>query len=123
MVVVEKNSFETRLPKLVPAILKQFYLNEGSCKPGLYVLLRSEETNEEVTEKSRLRDHHLFQVLQMLLKISSKCPKFLKQTADIEKISVLVQSLLSYPHEWVRLSANQFLGKLSNFSKISVSCI
>lgn len=123
MATVEKTLFETRIPELMPLILKQFDLNEGSCKPGRYVLLKSEETNEEVTEKLRLRDHHLFQMLQMLLKISSQCPKFLKRTADIEKISVHVQGLLSYPHEWVRLSANQFLGKSSNVSRMSVCCI
>ncbi|RZB39164.1 small subunit processome component 20 -like, partial [Asbolus verrucosus] len=91
-VSVEKCSFETRLPKLLPLILKQFGL---------------EEKDDE--EFERVKDHHLFQVVQMLLKICAQCPSFFK-LKPVEDIARQVQGLLGHPHDWVRLSAAQFIG-------------
>lgn len=92
-VSVEMNLFESRLPKVLPLILKQFTLKE-------------EEENDEI---ERIKDHHLFQVLQMLLKICNNCPNFFKMK-EIENLSEHIQGLLGYPHDWVRLSSAQFLG-------------
>ncbi|EFA12725.1 small subunit processome component 20 homolog [Tribolium castaneum] len=91
-VTVEKALFESRLPSLLPLVLKQFGLKE-----------------EEDEEAERIKDHHLFQLLQMLLKICNNCPNFFKRE-EIEDLSKHIQGLLGYPHDWVRLAAAQFLG-------------
>lgn len=105
-VTVEKTSFETRLPILQPLILKQFGLDNT---PGKFVKLKKDDTKDD-EDSERIKDHHLFQVLQLLLKLSVNCPSFLKNTEIISDLAVHIQTLLSYPHEWVRLSAAQFLG-------------
>lgn len=93
-VTTEKSNFEMRLPKLLPLVLHQFFLPES---------------DEEDEAGERIKDHLLFQVLQMLLKICAQCPSFLKMK-ELVDLSTHVQKLLGYPHEWVRLSAAQFLG-------------
>ena len=92
-VSVEKTAFEGRLPKLLPLILKQFALND-------------EEKDEE---SERVKDHLFFQLLQMLLKICTHCTSFFK-IKEVDALNRQVQALLSYPHEWVRLAAAQYLG-------------
>lgn len=107
--MVEKSSFETRFSTLMPMILYQFGIGNQFHKPGRFVLLK-QENEEEDDAKHRIKDHHIFQVLQMLLKICAQCPSFLKCTEDIQQLSEYIQTLLGYPHEWVRLGAAQFLG-------------
>lgn len=70
------------------------------------------EKEDEMDLKSseKIKDHQLFHLLQLLLKIFSHCPTILNYIDDVEEISKSVQLLLSYPHDWVRLSAAQFLG-------------
>lgn len=106
-VTVEKSDFESRLPTLSPLLLKQFGLNDT---PGRFVKLRNEKESADTEEKQRAKDHHLFQVLQLLLKICAQCPSFLKEKDTVETLAVHVQTLLGYPHDWVRLAAAQFLG-------------
>ncbi|CAH2002387.1 unnamed protein product [Acanthoscelides obtectus] len=106
-VTVEKSAFETRIPKLSPLILKQFGLES---EPGKFVKLQKEKKNQETEEYQHVKDHHLFQVLQFLLKLCANCPAFLRNKELIENLAVHIQTLLSYPHEWVRLAAAQFLG-------------
>ncbi|KAG5868691.1 hypothetical protein JTB14_031637 [Gonioctena quinquepunctata] len=106
-VLTEKASFESRLPIVIPLILKQFGLDKS---PGKMVKLKKDYEHKSTEEHQRTRDHHLFQVLQLLLKLCSNCPTFLKQRDVIENVSAHAQSLLSYPHDWVRLAAAQFLG-------------
>lgn len=84
-VTVEKDAFESRLKELLPSLLKQFHANiDDNEEPGRFVKLR---TNEEMAElemlpsikdPERMKDHHMFQVLQLLLKISANCTAFLK---------------------------------------------
>ncbi|XP_031356227.1 small subunit processome component 20 homolog [Photinus pyralis] len=102
LVTIEKSTFQTRLPALLPVLLRQFERNQS--QPGQYVLLKTAEP------KDQEKDHHLFQVYQMLLKICSCCPSFLHETKTVQILSEYSQNLLSYPHEWVRLGAAQFLG-------------
>ncbi|KAK5640555.1 hypothetical protein RI129_011366, partial [Pyrocoelia pectoralis] len=102
LVSVEKSSFESRLPTLIPVLIRQFEKNHN--QPGQYVLLKISEP------EGQPKDHHLFQVYQMLLKICASCPSFLKETGTVQTLSEYSQNLLSYPHEWVRLGAAQFLG-------------
>lgn len=106
-VTVEKSSFESRLGTVSPLIMKQFGLDDA---PGRFVRLKKESEHKETDEHQRIKDHHLFQVLQLVLKICANCPAFLKDNETVENLAVHVQTLLSYPHEWVRLAAAQFLG-------------
>lgn len=109
LVTVEKTQFESRIPTLMPLIKLQFGLTDETTehKPGKFVLLKPEQSDEDL-EKELLKDHHLFQVLQMLEKLCASCPAFLKQ--DVESIAAHAQTLLAHAHEWVRLAAAEFLG-------------
>lgn len=44
------------------------------------------------------------------MKLSTRCPSFLKRTEYINQLATHIQTLLAHPHEWVRLGAAQFLG-------------
>ncbi|XP_050316163.1 small subunit processome component 20 homolog [Anthonomus grandis grandis] len=106
-VTVEQQEFESRLPILTPLLLKQFGLTNEN--PGKFVKVNKEKNVPE--EVQRLKDHHYYQVLQLILKICAYCPVFLKnQSEAIENLGYYTQTLLGYPHEWVRLAAAQFLG-------------
>nr|CAI5867716.1 unnamed protein product [Callosobruchus analis] len=117
-VTVEKSAFETRIPKLSPLILKQFGLES---EPGRFVKIQREKKNHESEEYQHVKDHHVFQVLQFLLKLCANCPAFLKNKELVENLSVHIQTLLSYPHEWVRLAAAQFLGYV--LSTMDTECL
>ncbi|KAL3285278.1 hypothetical protein HHI36_019388 [Cryptolaemus montrouzieri] len=106
-VAVEKAYFENRFPQILPIILRQFGLNEN---PGQFVKIKKDEEEVDNEEKTRIRDHHYFQVLQLLLKLCGQCPGFLKQKKTVNNLAFYCQSLLNYPHDWVRLAACQFLG-------------
>lgn len=109
LISVEKSSFETRIPTLLPLVMTQFGMGKEDNKPGRFVKLQHHE-EEENEEKERAKDHQLFQAIQMCLKLCAYCPTFLKQGKQIEKIGNYMQTLLCYPHEWVRMAAAQFLG-------------
>ncbi|CAH0545672.1 unnamed protein product [Brassicogethes aeneus] len=106
-VTVEKQEFESRLPLIMPLIMKQFGIDNSA---GKFVKLNKVKESEDTEERQRSKDHHLYQVFQLLLKISAYCPLFLKRQNDMEDLAIHTQSLLGYPHDWVRLGAAQFLG-------------
>ncbi|CAG9813428.1 unnamed protein product [Phaedon cochleariae] len=106
-VTVEKTDFENRLPRLEPLVLKQFGLDNT---PGKLVKVQKADNRQDPEEYQRIKDHHLFQVLQLVLKICMHCPTFLKHKDVVENLAVHVQTLLNYPHDWVRLAAAQFIG-------------
>ncbi|GLV33838.1 uncharacterized protein CBL_11277 [Carabus blaptoides fortunei] len=113
LITVEKSNFNSRIPELVPLIKSQFspYLDDST--PGRFVrLIRPNDTimDDNDEQEAKPRDHQLFQVLQMLLKLCANCPTFLDRTDDIEVMAQFVQTLLAYPHEWVRIAAAQFIG-------------
>uniref|UniRef100_A0A0C9R5L4 UTP20 protein n=1 Tax=Fopius arisanus TaxID=64838 RepID=A0A0C9R5L4_9HYME len=115
-VSVEKDSFERRLEEVLPLILKQFRPEDVEDNaPGEFVKRKRKKRvfREDVKDPERLRDHHLFQVLQLTLKISANCPKFLKSEKYVESIRSLgenSQECLGHPHLWVRLAATQQIG-------------
>lgn len=108
-ILVEKDSFETKIPTLLPLIYSQFGLNDQN-KPGRFVLLKPDPDLVTNDSKERARDHLYFQILQVLLKLCAQCPQFLKRKKEIETLATHVQTLLAHPHDWVRLAAAQFLG-------------
>nr|XP_034172664.1 small subunit processome component 20 homolog [Osmia lignaria] len=119
-VTVEKDAFESRLKELLPPLLKQFHANiDDNEEPGRFVKLRTNEEMAELEMQSnikdpeRMKDHHMFQVLQLLLKISANCTAFLKNDEYKEAVRSFAeysQSLLAHPHTWVRLAASQMIG-------------
>ncbi|KAI4482212.1 hypothetical protein M0804_008763 [Polistes exclamans] len=122
-VVVEKGKFESRLANILPVLSQQFYDNIyqfKQFKPGHFVRLHSEKEknkkfskNCNIKDPERLKDHHLYLVLQLILKLSAYCPGFLKNKKYNKEISSFAehsQSLLAHPHLWVRLGATQLIG-------------
>lgn len=109
IILVEKSSFESKIPVLLPLIYSQFGLDDNN-QPGRFVLLKRDSESTENPQKERARDHLYFQILQMLLKLCAQCPQFLKNMQEVETLATYVQTLLAHPHEWVRLAAAQFLG-------------
>lgn len=95
--MVEKENFEPRLANTLPILLQQFHDDIDALKkpePGHYVKLHSEKENDKkrkwnsnIKDPERLKDHHLYQVLQLLLKLSGQCPGFLKNKKYNAEIS------------------------------------
>lgn len=101
-VTVEKDEFESRLTQVLPLLLKQFHANfsaSDNTKPGAYVklnnakLTRTKFSNLKNPEK--IKDHHLFQVLQLLLKISGYCSLFLTSKKYEDSVSSCAGELFS----------------------------
>ncbi|XP_072743036.1 small subunit processome component 20 homolog [Anoplolepis gracilipes] len=117
-VTVEKNEFDSRLPEILPLLLKQFYTNfsvSDKEKPGKFIKLNNEnhlQKNRNLKDSERAKDHHLIQVLHLLLKIARYTLFFTneKYKDSIDSFAEYSQSLLSHPHFWVRLAAAQFIG-------------
>lgn len=104
MITVERDTFTSRLNQTVPILLKQFTPHTSNNAPGRFVRLNTSDLDD-----SQFDDHHLVQVLFVLLKLCTTCPTFF-QHPQLEELATYAQSLLSHPHQWVRLSATQFIG-------------
>ncbi|XP_067207673.1 small subunit processome component 20 homolog isoform X2 [Linepithema humile] len=118
-VIVEKDEFDSRLDKVLPLLLKQFHANFSISENTNYEkFIKSNDSNylpknSNLKDPERMKDHHLYQVLQLLLKISAHCPSFLTSEQYKDSISSFAeysQSLLAHPHVWVRLAAAQLIG-------------
>lgn len=76
-------------------------------------VVADEDEDDETATGGSIRDHLIFQTLQLLVKICQNCPKWL-QTATLEsKVSDIcfeTLPLVNHPHEWVRLATAQFVG-------------
>ncbi|XP_043287121.1 small subunit processome component 20 homolog [Venturia canescens] len=123
---VEKESFESRLPEILPLVLKQFHAEDPENpvdEPGRFVKLPKPNVktkrksrklgNINIKDPERMKDHHLFQVLQLCLKISANCPILFKNEKyedSVRSLAEYSQSLLAHPHLWVRLAATQLIG-------------
>lgn len=121
LIIVEKSNFNSRVPELVPLIKSQFSPHLDENIPGKFVriaLPKEVDIEDNEDQEAKPRDHQLFQVLQMLLKLCANCPSFLDRTDDIEVIAQFVQTLLAYPHEWVRIASAQFIGYVLSVLKV-----
>lgn len=111
---VEKELFQSKLPKLVPLINTQFIPYNDSTV-GKFVLVSKQEEEydqNDVHDKVRARDHQIIQALKMVVNICENCPGFLKTTkynVYIDEIALQCQKLLAYPHAWVRFESAKFL--------------
>lgn len=90
-VTVEKDSFDSRLKEILPLILKQFHANfNDDNEPGRFVKIHLQEKTQlemhNIKDPERMKDHHMFQVLQLVLKISANCTTFLKNEEYKEAI-------------------------------------
>ncbi|KYN45016.1 Small subunit processome component 20 like protein [Trachymyrmex septentrionalis] len=116
-VTVEKNDFDSRLPQVLPLLLKQFHTNistSDNAEFGKYMELDNTTNLQKDSnlKEERTKDHHLIQVLQLLLKIAHYT-SFLtdeKYKDFINSFAEYSQSLLAHPHLWVRLAAAQMIG-------------
>ncbi|KOX69407.1 Small subunit processome component 20 like protein [Melipona quadrifasciata] len=118
-VIVEKDTFESRLKEILPLLLKQFHADfNDNDEPDRFVKLHIEKeiqlkTECNIKDTEKMKDHHMFQVLQLLLKISANCTAFLKSEEykdAVHSFAEYTQSLLAHPHMWVRLAASQQIG-------------
>lgn len=110
-VSVEKEAFESRLPEILPLVLKQFHAEDAEAQtdePGRFVKLQKPKSKTkkksrrpaepDIKDPERMKDHHLFQVLQLSLKIASNCPTIFKN----DKYEDSVRSLAgSYNYEFL----------------------
>ncbi|KYM75651.1 Small subunit processome component 20 like protein [Atta colombica] len=114
---VEKNDFDSRLLQVLPLLLKQFHKNisnSDNAEFGKYMELDNTTNLQKDSnlKEEKTKDHHLIQVLQLLLKISHYT-SFLtdeKYKDFINSFAEYSQSLLAHPHLWVRLAAAQMIG-------------
>ena len=105
----EKAEFSSRLPALMPEIVTQF---SSDHKPECNGADDDEEKERKKRESQKMHDHHVYQVLQLVLKISEHCPGWMERrdlAACACNLTEHCQNLLGHPHEWVRLAAAQFL--------------
>ena len=93
-VTVEKSEFENRLPVLFPIITNQFNSFSGDDQPGKFVRAIPPGENSGMEKNERLRDHHLFQVLQLLLKLCTFCPEVFKEVKWQENIEIITGNLI-----------------------------
>lgn len=75
-VTVEKNDFDLRLPQVLPLLLKQFHANfstSDNTESGKCMKLDNAKQSQKDSDlkEERTKDHHLIQVLQLLLKIAN----------------------------------------------------
>ncbi|CAG0901637.1 unnamed protein product [Darwinula stevensoni] len=94
--------------------------------PILVSLLKSSVDGETCNERDadfstsqKSRDHLLFHVLSLLVKIPSQVPNLLahsKWSPYLNSIWALLDYFLLHPFSWVRLTASQLLGLLFAFS-------
>lgn len=124
-VLCEKENFRRRLPEVLPAITSQFQskLDDDENVAGKFVRAPStftsnnedkpfDEERKTVSQSERAKDHHVYQLLQFVLKICNYCPSWLSVSDfsdHVYSLTEYTQSLLGHPHEWVRLSSAQIL--------------
>lgn len=124
---VEKESFQSRLSKLLPLIEEQF-TNSNSETAGKFVLLskNDEEFDQDkenvVDAKVQAKDHQTIQTLKMLVNMCENCPGFLKSpkyNAYVDEIAQQAQKLLAYPHAWARFESAKILEHVLSSLKVS----
>ncbi|XP_058455453.1 small subunit processome component 20 homolog isoform X2 [Malaya genurostris] len=113
LITVEKESFATRVDKIFPALLSS--LNDLSSESaGKFVRIkRFESQDENDKEAQKMKDHSLFQTLNVLNQMVEACPEIVsnsKYSVLMDELAYSLQALLSYGHQWVRFGALQLLG-------------
>lgn len=127
-VSVEKDNFESRLKEIVPVLLKQFHANfDDRDEPGRFVKLQSQQTTRfemqsNIKDPERMKDHHMFQVLQLLLKISANCSAFLKNEEYKESVRLFAGEFNVIIHNSLVLM-QRFCITFNIFARISSTLI
>ncbi|GFU23319.1 small subunit processome component 20 [Nephila pilipes] len=89
---------------------EQFELHLHEILPVATELIHNYKINEgEKDADERSTDHFLYHVLNALTKMMSSCPIIKKQEFNYQLILLFgeLQSLILYPHIWVRFTASQ----------------
>lgn len=102
-VTVEKNDFDLRLPQVLPLLLKQFHANfstSDNTESGKCMKLDNVKQSQKDSDlkEERTKDHHLIQVLQLLLKIANYT-SFLTNEKYKDSIDCFAGKLL-LPKRW-----------------------
>lgn len=83
----EKNEFKRRIETLLPVVCTHLIGNFDENQPGRFVRIQTKEALEETMDGGEvLKDHHLYQLLNMLVKLCAECPEVL--TSDEFKDSL-----------------------------------
>ncbi|XP_071445858.1 small subunit processome component 20 homolog [Hetaerina americana] len=89
-------------------------MEEEGCGGGTNAPLDSKDPLPNgCKDMEEFKDPHLFQILQLILKIFMTCPETQSKPqwmAYTNQIAEITQSLLAHPHEWIRLVSCQILG-------------
>lgn len=101
-VTVEKSDFDLRLPQILPLLLKQFHANlsaSDDAEFGKHMDLDDAKCSEKDSglKEERTKDHHLIQVLQLLLKIAHHT-SFLTNEKYKDSIDSFAGKLFSSKH-------------------------
>lgn len=110
-VTVEKDEFDSRLKPVLPLLLKQFYTKfsaSDNTESGKFLPLNKTSdapTNySNLKDPERMKDHHLFQVLQLLLKISAHCTSFLTNEKYKDFVCSFAGKLFLYWNKYLFLT-------------------
>lgn len=109
---VEKETFMLRAEKIIPALLNSM-TTLSSESTGKFVRLKQIESQDYGEEFQDLKDHSLYQILNVFSKLFEVCPEVVtdeKYANMMDDLAYSVQSLLSYGHQWVRYVSLQLIG-------------
>ncbi|XP_072931772.1 small subunit processome component 20 homolog [Epargyreus clarus] len=113
---VEEDEFKSRLPTLLSLISSKILLLSNDITEGRFVKVSlHQEENKTDEEKQNEKDHSLIQILNLIDKITIQCASTLKNkkfASNYDDIAQYCQTLLAYPHAWVRLRAAKVLGQI-----------
>lgn len=79
----EKNGFDQRIGKVLPRIVEQMKLEIKELRP------QTQMDVDKVNIKEQLRDHHLYQLLHLVVKLSSLCPSLLTDQTHNKNMQTL----------------------------------
>ncbi|XP_055540355.1 small subunit processome component 20 homolog isoform X3 [Wyeomyia smithii] len=112
MINVEKEAFILRVEKILPALLNSM-MTLQSESAGKFVLLKQIEKQDYGEEFQELKDHSLYQILNVFGKLFEVCPEIIideKYANLMDELAYTLQSLLSYGHQWIRYVSLQLIG-------------
>lgn len=83
----DSQSFVSRLGAVLPHIVREVRLEVASVEPTTH--------EGQVKSKELQRDHHLYQLLHLLVKLCTLCPNMLTESGYVEMVQSLAGALCS----------------------------
>ncbi|XP_053694515.1 small subunit processome component 20 homolog [Sabethes cyaneus] len=112
MINVEKEAFMLRAKTVLPALLNSMVALKSESA-GKFVLLKQIEIQDYGEEFQDLKDHSLYQILNVFSKLFEVCPQVIydeNYANTMDELAYSLQSLLSYGHQWIRYASLQLIG-------------